>query len=98
LLGGHPGVAADLWRFREAGLLDFADPLDAVADRSGGFAGGVAGEVLVFDGGDFDVDIDAVEEGAGDAVAVALDLGGAAASSIGRKDTAPRASIAWPEW
>ena len=69
------------WRQRfeddgEAGLLDFADALDAVADGGGGFTGGVAGQVLVFHGRDFDVDIDAVEEGAGDAVAVALNVGG----------------------
>jgi hypothetical protein len=57
-----------------------ASSLDAVANRGGWFAGGVAGEVLVFDGGDFDVDIDAVKERAGDAVAVALDIGGTAAA------------------
>ena len=48
--------------------------------RGGGFARRVVGEVLVFHGGDFDVDIDAVEEGAGNAVAVALDVGGTAAA------------------
>jgi hypothetical protein len=93
LLGGHSGVAADFGGFGKAGSLDFADALDALADLGGGFASGVAGEVLVFHGGDFDVDIDAVEERAGDAVAVALDVGGAAAAFAFR--IAEEATFAW---
>ena len=39
-----------------------------------------AGEVLVFNGGDFGADIDPGEQGAADAFAVALDVGGTAAA------------------
>ena len=83
MLGGHPGVAAGFSAaagggagaiFCEALALDFAGGFDAGADGFGGFAGDVAGDVAVLDGGDFDVDVDAVKEGAGDAVAVALDV------------------------
>ena len=59
--------------------LDFAGLGDAVADGGAGFAGSAfAGKVPVLDGGNFDVDVDAVEERAGDAVAVTLDVDRAA--------------------
>ena len=61
-LGGHAGIAAYLGRCDEAGLLDFAGALDALADGVRRFSGLGAREVLVFYGGDFDVDIDAVQQ------------------------------------
>ena len=59
----------------EAGVLELAGGEDAGADLGGAFGGGVAAELLVLDGGDFDVDVDAVEEGAADFGDVALDHG-----------------------
>ena len=46
----------------------FRYALDALANTGGGFAGRVTSQILVFHSGDFDVEIDMVEEGAGDAV------------------------------
>ena len=78
-LGGHAGVAADLGILGEALALDVARFFHALADGGGGLAGSsFAGDVPIRHGGDFDVDVDAVEERAGDAVAVTLDIGGAA--------------------
>ena len=47
---------------------------DALADRGGTFLGAFAGDVAVFDGRHFDVQIDAIEQRAGDALTIALDL------------------------
>jgi hypothetical protein len=44
----------------EAGALFLASALDAFANGGGWFFGSGAGNVAVFDGGDFDVEIDAV--------------------------------------
>ncbi len=78
-LGGHAGVATDFGIFGEAVTLDDARFFHALADGGGAFAGdSLAGDVPIRHGGDFDVDVDAVEERAGDAVAVALDIVGAA--------------------
>jgi hypothetical protein len=64
----------------KTGLLFFPGALDAFSDRGGIFFGSGARDVAVFDGGNFDVEIDAVEERAGDALAVTLHLDGAAAA------------------
>ena len=56
------------------------------AEFGGGWAGGHLGELGERDGGDLDVQVDAVEQGAGDATQVLLDLGrraGAGAAGIG---------------
>ena len=47
---------------------------DAIADRGGAFLRAGAGDVAVFDGGNFDVEVDAIEERAGDALAITLHL------------------------
>ena len=55
------------------------------AEFGGGWAGGHLGELGERDGGDLDVQVDAVEQGAGDATEVLLDLGrraGAGAAGI----------------
>jgi len=44
------------------------------------FFGPCAGDVVVFDGGTFDVEIDAIEQRAGDSLAITLDLERAAAA------------------
>ena len=61
--------------FEEAGVLELAGGEDAGADLGGAFGGGVAAELFVLHGGDFDVDVDAVEERAADFGDVALDHG-----------------------
>ncbi len=50
-LGGHTGVAANLAVFGEAFALDGARFHHPLADGGAGFAGGLAGDVLILDGG-----------------------------------------------
>src|SRR4051812_39105295 len=71
----HPGVAIHFRVGMETRSLFFAGVLDAVANGGGRFFGARAGDVAVFDGGHFDVEIDAIEERAGDALAITMDLG-----------------------
>jgi hypothetical protein len=59
--------------------LDSPRLVDPSADLGGGFAGVVRGQFLVTQGGDLDMDVISVEERAGDARGVALDLGWRAA-------------------
>jgi len=87
LLGAHLGVGVDglgggtggafgaLAGDGEAGVLALAGGEDALADFGGALGGGHAAQLLILDGGDFDVDVDAVEQGAGDFADVALDHG-----------------------
>ena len=79
-LAGHPGVAGDGGGSVKALLLDGAGGEDAFANGGGGLGGVLGGEFLEMDGGDFHMDVDAVEQRAGDALAVALDLHGGAAA------------------
>src|SRR5262245_59896438 len=51
---------------------------DAIANSSGRFLSAFAGNVPVFHGRDFDVQIDAIEQRAGDALTITLHLHGAA--------------------
>ena len=84
---GGPGEARDLPGARR----DHAGP-----DGGGGLAGGAAGEVGVREGGDLEVEIDAVEQGTGEAAQVAGPLrrrtgaggqrGTAAAAGVGGGD------------
>src|SRR3954468_8203039 len=78
LARSHTGVAVYPGVGMEAGALGFAGALDAVANGGGRFFGAGTRDVAVFDGGDFDVEIDAIEERAGDALPVTVDLGRAA--------------------
>jgi len=72
---GHLGVGVRFLFGREASGLTIAGGDDTGANRGGIFAGRRSAESLVFYGGDFDVDVDAVEERAGDFCDVALDHG-----------------------
>lgn len=74
LARGHGGVGEEAGGAFEAFGLDGACGDDAFADFFGFFAAGGAGEFFVFDEGDFDMEVDAIEEGAGDALAVVFDL------------------------
>jgi hypothetical protein len=58
-----------------AGGLEFTGGKDAFPHLGGGGAGGFSPEFLKGDGGDFDVEVDAVEQGAGDFAEVLGDLG-----------------------
>src|ERR1044072_8741919 len=62
----------------ETAALFFARALDAVSNSGGRVFRSRAGDVAIFHGGDFDVEIDAVEERARDALAITLDLDRAA--------------------
>jgi hypothetical protein len=59
--------------FEETGVLELAGGEDAGADLGGTLGGGVAAELFVLDRGNFDVDVDAVEQRAADFADVALD-------------------------
>ena len=72
--GRHGGVAPDVGFFGESRGLHGAGGLDAGADGVGRFAGVGAVEVAEVDGRDFDVDVDAVEERAGESLAVGPQL------------------------
>jgi hypothetical protein len=73
LLGTHVGIQD---RVVEAFLLDLSGGEDAGAHGLAVGAAGFAGELGVGDGRDFDVNVDAVEKGAGEFVKVAIALAG----------------------
>ena len=62
VLRAHLRVAADLAFGRKALVLNLPRLEDAVADVGGAFRGVGAQQRLVLDGGNFDVDVDAVEQ------------------------------------
>jgi len=73
LFARHVGVALEIRAF-EARLLQSARIDDAGADHFGGFAGAAGVEHFVLrETRDFDVDVDAVQEGTGDALQIFLD-------------------------
>ncbi len=78
---GHAGVGAV---GGETGALVVAGGDDLFAQVGAGGAGLVGAEVAVGDGGDFDVNVDAIEERAGDAAHVGLDLARGAAALVAR--------------
>ena len=78
IAGGHAGVV------ESAGALYGAGLLDAGADFGGRLGGGIAAQFLEGDGWDFDVDIDAIEEGTADLAEIVLDLAWGAAALAGR--------------
>src|SRR5256885_15988712 len=80
LARAHPGVAVHFRVGMETRPLCFAGALDAFANGGGWFFGPRAGHVAVFDGWDFNMEIDPIEERAGNSLAITMDLGGAAAA------------------
>ena len=68
---GQEGIFGQ--RLRQAVALDGAGGLDAGANGAAGFAEAVSEELVVVDARDVNVDVDAVEERAGDALLVACD-------------------------
>src|SRR5437667_2448593 len=74
LTRGHARVAIYFWVIAKTILLTFARADDALANRCRGFFSALAGDVAVFDSWHFDVQIDAVEQGAGNSLAIPLHL------------------------
>ena len=70
LSGGHGAFDVGAGAFGEALGLDGAGLLDAGADGGGGFALFGGGEGFVVDEGDFDMEVDAVEEGGADVLSI----------------------------
>jgi hypothetical protein len=71
--GSHLGIGVDA-PFLKTLQLNHARVIDALANGLREFAGVAAGEVLVTYRRHFDLNVDTIEEGAGDTGAVALDL------------------------
>src|SRR3954463_13994821 len=80
LARAHSSVAIYFRIGVKTALLFLARGLDPLTNRDGIFFGARARNVAVFDGGDFDMEIDPIEERAGDALAIPLDLGRPAAA------------------
>ena len=80
LARSHASVAIYFAIVAKAFLLAFPSSHDALANGSGSFLSAFAGDVAVFHGRHFNVQIDAIEERAGDALAIALHLDWAAAA------------------
>src|ERR1035441_5134613 len=78
IAGGYAGVV------ESAGALYGAGLFDAGSDFGGRLGGGIAAQFLEGDGWDFDVDIDAIEQGTADLAEIVLDLAGSAAALAGR--------------
>src|SRR5437667_210436 len=74
LTRGHARVAINFRVITKTLLLAFTRANDALANRSGTLLSALAGDVAVFDSGHFDVKIDAVEQGTGNALAISLHL------------------------
>ena len=68
--------------FLKALELNSARSVDSFANRVGRLAGIAAGEILIAQRGHFDLDINPVEQGAGDFGAVALNLERSAAAFL----------------
>jgi len=91
--GRHLGVAAQVPR-AQADELAIAGGDDAGANRGGGLAGFAAAQLCERDGTDVDVEVDAIEERAGEALPVTLDCAGAAGAFAGaRVEPAARARV-----
>ena len=78
LTRSHAGVAIYFGFVAKTFLLAFPGSHDALANGSGRFLSAFAGDVAIFHGRHFNVQIDAIEQRAGDALTVALHLHGAA--------------------
>ena len=74
---GHAGVV------EAAGALEVGPVSTRARISARGLGCGVAAQFLEGNGGDFDVDIDAVEQGAADLAEIVLDLTGSAAAFAG---------------
>ena len=67
---------------------------DALTNRSGWFFSALTGNISILHGGHFDVEVNAIEQGTGDAVPITLYLGvGTSAFAFRIAEIAARASI-----
>ena len=76
--GSHARVATCVLVIPKAVLLAFTRTDDAFANGSGGFFRSLAGDVAVFDGRHFDMQIDTIEQRPGNALTISLHLDWAA--------------------
>src|SRR5882724_13398363 len=74
MTGRHARVAVYFGVMAEALLLKLSRADNALPNRSGSFLCAFAGDITIFDCGHFNVQIDAVEQRAGDSLAIALHL------------------------
>jgi hypothetical protein len=74
----HAGVAGELWFGGEARMLALPGGHDAFANLRGGFAGALAGDFAKLHLRHFNVEINAVEQWAGDTAKIVLDFAGRA--------------------
>jgi len=80
LLRAHGGIGGELGGFKTR-YLDLPRGGDSFADHGGGLAGdGVGGELAEIDERHLNVDVDPIQQRAGDALAVVLDLADGAAA------------------
>ena len=93
-LGAHVGVGAGHGKAEKSGFLKIATVHDALANGGGRFGFLVGCELFIVNEGDFDVEVDAVEEGAGNLGAIGFNLARAAAALTDRVSIKPtRAGI-----
>jgi hypothetical protein len=76
------GITEQTLAVSEPVKLDLTSVVDPFADGFGCVTGRLAGEVVEVDGGDLEMDVDAVEERAGDAGHVALDVWGRTVAGV----------------
>src|SRR5690348_3874314 len=76
----HPGVAIEFRLVSKAFLLAFPGLHNALANSGRAFLGPLTGDVAVFHGRHFDVQIDAIEQRSRDSLAITLHLDRAAAA------------------
>ena len=77
----HVGVADDV-RSLKADLLPFSRRLNPLSDRCRALSQPVAAEVLLVYTRDFDLDVDTVEHGAGDAFSYLVEVAGAQVQAL----------------
>ena len=92
--GTHLGIDTHPLVPREAARLALAGGQDALAHMGRGFGFSLAGQLFILDAGNLDVDVNAVEQRAGDALLVAADgAGRAGAGARGVAMVAARAPV-----
>src|ERR1700694_2237469 len=74
LAWAHPRVAVDFFVGTKTRLLPLARAANPIADRRRTFFRARAGNVAVFHRGNFDVQIDAIEQGSGNSLPITRDL------------------------
>src|SRR5262249_51366722 len=74
MTGSHAGITGDLPLILESLALDLTGVLDSLADRRRNFFSALTRDIAILDGGNFNVEIDSIEQRAGNALTIALHL------------------------